>query len=83
MSGIFRSTQNMFGIGPKREHANAMGDQEARLGKNRGAYYGNVANEILGQKNGAKKYADSVVGKDGGRKRAMGKSGASQLLGGG
>lgn len=79
MSGVFRSTENLFHIGPGRR--DAMGDQKRRLGRNRDPYYGNAAQSVIDGKHGMKHYADSVLGKGKGRKAA--RSGASQLLGGG
>lgn len=79
MSGMFRSTQNLFHIGPGRRAP--MNDQARRLGTNRDPYYGNAAQAVIEQKGGMHDYANSVLGKGNGRKTA--RSGAAQLLGGG
>jgi hypothetical protein len=80
VSGIIRTQENLFGI-RKRAHANSRSDQAKRMGKNRDPYYGMQAQEILDQKHGKRKFADSVLGKGNGRKSAM--SASAQLLGGG
>lgn len=58
------------------------------MGKNRDAYYGNVAAAILGEKHGPRKYAEHVKGLGAVRSRHRFESlpvssGSGQLLGGG
>lgn len=82
MSGVFRSTQNLFHIGPKGPRHGPGG---GLLGRDRDPYYGNVAQDVLSQKGGEKKYArqllaDGAVKEHGRIKRY---SGSGQLLGGG
>lgn len=79
MSGVFRSTENLFHIGPHRRAP--MNDSARRLGTNRNPYYGEQAQQMISQKHGMRDYANSVLGKGNGRKAA--RSGAQQLLGGG
>ena len=51
------------------------------MGTNRDPYYGEQAQQMIGQKHGMRDYANSVLGKGNGRTAA--RSGSAQLLGGG
>lgn len=90
MSSLANITRRAFGIAEE-----GRGDRSGamrKLGSNkRDAYYGNVANEILGQKHGDKKYVQALEAQ-GAELTAKAKSkrvnsrmpsAAGQLLGGG
>lgn len=84
MSGAFRTTKRLFGMSPGNRGERSRSEQV--MGKNRDAYYGNVANTLLDQKHGAHKYAQYVRGLGAVRSRHRFESlpsGSGQLLGGG